>query len=54
MMCQFELDIFPGTTERAVEFNSTLDRQGLRWHEMKVKVSLCIRQWQQDQYVWLV
>lgn len=36
-MCQFELDIFLGTTERAVEFNSTLDRQGLRWHYMKVK-----------------
>jgi len=31
-MCQFELDTFPGTMERAIEFNSTLGRQELHWH----------------------
>ena len=29
-MCPFELDIGPGTTECAVECNSTLDEYGLK------------------------
>jgi len=29
-MCQFELDIWPSTTESAAELNLTLDQTGLR------------------------
>ena len=45
-MCQFEVDIGPGTAECFVEFNSTLDQKWLKnfglncCHKPRLKVAL--------------